>query len=237
MNSGETTERTGGTIEYTEKKCEHPHCRCMNLDKQCPNFHYADCNAEYIIQERRKSQNPEIPEVVNELLSPSGEVEVEIQDTPKMGRPTLFTKELADEICAELATGLSLRTVCKPDEMPSIRTIFYWLRTNEDFLHQYEKAKAEGADALVDEILEIADDGTNDWMERERQDGSIIDVPNSEHIQRSRLRVDARKWIASKLKPKKYGDKMDLTTDNKPINIIFDSAFNRDNDNPNLPPV
>jgi hypothetical protein len=119
------------------------------------------------------------------------------------GRPSIYTQDLADLICEELADGKSLRTVCKADEMPDKRTIFRWLRTNEEFRHQYEKAKAESADCFAEEIIEIADDGINDYVERE---GGY--VYNGEHVQRSRLRVDARKWIASKLKPKKYGDRM-----------------------------
>ncbi len=129
------------------------------------------------------------------------------------GRPSDYTQELADEICSQLADGVSLRTVCLPDSMPDKATVFRWLRSKQEFCDQYEKAKAECADLFVEEIIEIADDGTNDWMEKQNKDGSTYEVVNSEHIQRSRLRVDARKWIASKLKPKKYGDKTVLSAD------------------------
>ena len=100
-----------------------------------------------------------------------------------------------------------MHRACEPDDMPNKRTVFRWLRTNKEFCHQYEEAKAESADFLAEEMIEIADDGTNDYMTKENNDGSEYEVVNSEHIQRSRLRIDARKWIASKLKPKKYGDK------------------------------
>lgn len=127
------------------------------------------------------------------------------------GRPCEFTQEKADEICAHLSEGKSLRTVCAMDGMPSAPTFFRWLRTYESFLKQYEKAKQEAADAIVEEMLDIADDGTNDWMETHDKDGVAIGWKvNGEHVQRSRLRLDARKWIASKLKPKKYGDKIDV---------------------------
>jgi hypothetical protein len=89
-------------------------------------------------------------------------------------------------------------------------TVFKWIRTIPEFSQQYDKAKAESADSLAEEILDIADDGTNDWMERNGKDGEKQTVFNTEHVQRSRLRVDARKWIASKLKPKKYGDKTEV---------------------------
>lgn len=125
------------------------------------------------------------------------------------GRPSEYTQDIADAICAELAEGRSLRSVCKDESMPCVKTVFNWFRAYPDFLQQYEKAKEECADALAEEILDIADDGVNDWMEKRNADGEVIGwTINGEHVQRSRLRVDSRKWIASKLKPKKYGDKV-----------------------------
>lgn len=124
-----------------------------------------------------------------------------------MARPTDYTQELADEICAQLADGSSLRTVCLADDMPNKSTVFRWLRTNQEFCDQYARAKEESADALTDEMLDIADDGSNDWMKRSGKDQEDYWVVNGEHVQRSRIRIDTRKWIASKLKPKKYGDK------------------------------
>lgn len=145
----------------------------------------------------------------------------------KIGRPTIFTQDLADKICAQLAMGESLRTVCKADEMPSLQTIFNWFRTQKGFVEQYARAKEESADALTDEILDIADDGSNDWMEIHKNgyDSTVVD---QEAVQRSKLRVETRKWIASKLKPKKYGDKVDLTSDGKELkgNTIMFKDFN-----------
>ncbi len=125
------------------------------------------------------------------------------------GRPSKYSQQLADKICAKIIEGFSLRTVCKPDDMPCVATILTWLREKPDFLAQYEKAKEEQADALAEEMLDIADDGTNDWMENYSKDGENLGWKvNGEHVQRSRLRLDTRKWIASKLKPKKYGDRV-----------------------------
>jgi len=93
--------------------------------------------------------------------------------------------------------------------MPDKATIFRWLRTIPEFRDQYARAKEESADALTDEMLEIADDASNDWMERHQKGNTGWEV-NGEHIQRSRVRIDTRKWLASKLKPKKYGDKLAL---------------------------
>lgn len=124
-------------------------------------------------------------------------------------RPSSYTQEMADRICEGLALGNSLRTVCKVDDMPAIRTVFYWLRIHEDFLHQYTRAKEESADAMADEVLDISDDGSNDWMEIHRGDYQGWQV-NGEALQRSKLRVETRKWLMAKMKPKKYGEKIDI---------------------------
>lgn len=133
------------------------------------------------------------------------------------GRPTMYTPELADQICEQLASGDSMRTVSKGKAMPAMTTMFRWLRENPEFRKQYEKAKEEAADAFAEEILDIADDGSNDWMIRHGKDDQESWQLNGEHVQRSRLRIDSRKWIASKLKPKKYGDKIDMTTNGKDL--------------------
>lgn len=133
----------------------------------------------------------------------------------KVGRPTKYTQILADKICERLAMGESMRTVCKEEDIPSMQTVFSWLRTNDKFLEQYARAKQESADAMAEEILDIADDGTNDYTTIEFDNGYEKEVINHEVLARSRLRVDTRKWLMSKMKPKKYGDKVDVTTNGK----------------------
>jgi hypothetical protein len=128
----------------------------------------------------------------------------------KTGRPTKYTQELADEICEHLAIGESIRTVCLPEHMPAVSTFFKWLREHEEFSKQYARAKQESADAMAEDILDIADNGTNDWYERENKDGSTSEVVNTDVIARSRLRVDTRKWLMAKMKPKTYGDKLEV---------------------------
>lgn len=129
-----------------------------------------------------------------------------------MARPSDYTAEMADTICERLAGGESLRSICAEEGMPSQSMVFRWLGQNEAFREQYAHAREAQADALFDDILEISDDGRNDWMARlgEKDAGWAV---NGEHIQRSRLRVDARKWMASKLAPKKYGDKLAIGGD------------------------
>lgn len=146
------------------------------------------------------------------------------EEAAKNGRPTIFDQDLADRICSQLADGDSMRTVCKAEDMPCKATLFNWIRTNEDFLDQYTRAKQESADALTDEMLDIADDASNDWMLNNDKDNEGYKV-NGDHIQRSRLRIETRKWLASKLKPKKYGDKI-LQEISGSIAITIDSDDN-----------
>lgn len=129
-------------------------------------------------------------------------------DGKPTGRPSAFTPSLAERICAELVEGKSVREICVADDMPGCSTVYRWLQSNETFREQYVRAREVQAERLAEEIIEIADDGTNDWMERQRKDGSTETVVDQENINRSRLRVDARKWVASKLLPKKYGDRV-----------------------------
>lgn len=117
------------------------------------------------------------------------------------GRPSSYTQKLADTICERLLEGESLRNICKSEDMPAASTVFKWLNTIPDFAEQYARAKEEQAEILADEIVQIAD---------EEADPA-----------KARVRVDARKWVASKLKPKKYGDKLDI--DQKTTHEVGDS--------------
>jgi hypothetical protein len=100
--------------------------------------------------------------------------------------------------------------------MPAPSTVYLWLAKYPEFSDQYARAREAQADAIFDDILDIADDATNDWMERNVDDDEGVGWKlNGEHIQRSRLRVDARKWMAGKLRPKKYGEKTILGGDSE----------------------
>lgn len=134
----------------------------------------------------------------------------------KRGRPTDYTQELASAICAKIAQGLSARSVCSMDGMPALTTFFRWLREKEDFRQQYAYACEERTEAMAEDILDIADDGSNDLMLIQKG-SETYEVENKEVTNRSRLRVDTRKWLMSKMKPKKYGDKLDVTSDGKAI--------------------
>lgn len=135
------------------------------------------------------------------------------------GRPTKYTQKLANEICQRIAQGETVRSICRDKKMPSTVTVYSWLldEDKKEFLNQYEKAKNVQAELMFEELLEIADDGSNDWLTKQNKDGSEYDVPNPEVVQRSRLRVDTRKWYLSKVLPKKFGDKLDMTTNGKDL--------------------
>jgi hypothetical protein len=121
-----------------------------------------------------------------------------------------FSQDVFDRICERIAEGESLRAICADEDMPSKANVFRWLAVNKEAADQYARAREVQADAIFDEIIDIADDATNDWMEVNGQDDAGYRA-NGEHIQRSRLRIDARKWMAGKLRPKVYGDKLELS--------------------------
>lgn len=110
-----------------------------------------------------------------------------------IGRPTIYTEDLANEICRLIMEGDSLRKICASGSMPNRSTVHEWLANNHDFADQYVRARELQGDTYADEIVEIADTATD-------KDSAAA----------AKVRTDARKWVASKLKPKKYGDKLDL---------------------------
>lgn len=132
------------------------------------------------------------------------------------GRPEIYSQELSDRVCEKIAEGYSMRTVCKPDDMPSIATLFKWIREKPEFAKQYANATQERTEAMSEDILDIADDGSNDLMTIQKGKESYS-IENKEVTNRSRLRVDTRKWLMAKMKPKKYGDHVDVTSGGKPI--------------------
>lgn len=146
------------------------------------------------------------------------------------GRPTDYSEELADRICELISDGKSLRSICADDDaMPNKATVFRWLARHDDFATKYAHARDVQADVLVDEMIDIADDGSNDWMERRDRDGTFIGwQENGEVLRRSALRISSRQWIAEKLKPKKYGTKVsaELTgKDGSPVQVRYEIEF------------
>lgn len=127
-----------------------------------------------------------------------------------MGRPSLYSDPLAEEICTRLAAGETLRAICQSEHIPAHSTVLGWVNDLPPFADQYARARQSGLDVIAEEIIEIADETGRDTISSERGD-----IPNSEWIARSRLRVDARKWLLSKLRPDKYGDRSTLDVNGK----------------------
>ena len=130
-----------------------------------------------------------------------------------MAAPTKFTDALAEEICERIANGESLRFICADAHMPALNTVRRWLADDRyaAFRSHYARAREDQADFYADEIVEIAD--------------------TEEDAQRARVRIDARKWKASKLVPKKYGDRqmvdMDLNVSGDVVLAALDALRNR----------
>lgn len=123
------------------------------------------------------------------------------------GRPSDYTPELALEICRRISEGESLRQLCRDESMPSTSSVLKWAREKPEFSQQYADAREALLEHWAEEINEIADDASNDWIKREKEEGRVEILVDTDHINRSRLRVDTRKWLLSKLAAKKYGDK------------------------------
>lgn len=132
------------------------------------------------------------------------------EEPKKIGRPSDFTQELADRICAKLAGGESLRTVCKGDDMPSLQTIFNWIRTKPGFFEQYARAAEERTEAHNEMILDLGDEAIGKSQEVDPKSSGAV-------VQAYKLKADNLKWVMSKMKPKKYGDKIDMTTNGKDL--------------------
>lgn len=124
----------------------------------------------------------------------------------KVGRPTDCTLELAHEICDEIASSTKgIKVLCRENShWPNADTIYTWRNRHPEFSDMYARAKQHQVEVLVDSILEIADNTSNDYNVTD--EGKII--PNHEHINRCRLRIDTIKWLAAKLAPRIYGDKI-----------------------------
>lgn len=126
------------------------------------------------------------------------------------GRPTTYNQATADLICLRMAEGETLRQICRDKALPARSTVYRWLSRNQPFADQYAQAREHLVEHWADEILDIADDGTTDYITKVGRNGHEYEAVDQEHIQRSRLRVDARRWLLSKLNPGQYGDHMEV---------------------------
>lgn len=133
----------------------------------------------------------------------------------KIGRPSKFSKEITDKICEIISTSSKgLVTICKQKGMPNVATVLRWLANDEykEFRDNYTRAREAQADLLADEIIELSDKEFKSKTTTKGTGGAFSSTTISDNPARTRLQIDARKWKASKLAPKKYGDKLDVTS-------------------------
>lgn len=120
---------------------------------------------------------------------------------------------IVNQVCGRILSGEAVRNIMKDSELPDFSTLLEWVSVDEVKFKQYSRAMELRGELLFEEMIDICDDGSNDWMERFNREGEVVGWQvNGEHVQRSKLRVDTRKWYLSKLNPKKFGDKTDLTS-------------------------
>lgn len=147
-----------------------------------------------------------------------------------MARPTSYTPEKAAKICALIAEDpRRLSTILdEHDDLPTAKTVWQWLALHGEFREMYARAREQQMEALAEETLDIADETSRDTIFKTGKDGSEYEAPDSEWIARSKLRVDTRKWLMSKLAPRKYGDKItnELTGPNgQPLGSLTDAQI------------
>lgn len=117
-----------------------------------------------------------------------------------------YDTDTENEILRRMSSGESLASICQGEAMPSCDTVFYWCHTRPDFKAKYIAAQEARAEAVFEEILAIADDGQNDtYVDDEGKTRTDHDV-----INRSRLRIDARKWVLGRMAPKRFSERVEL---------------------------
>lgn len=141
-----------------------------------------------------------------------------------IGRPTDYSLEVTGEICTRLACGESLNRICKDPHMPSIDTVYRWLFKHPEFSEKYAQARDDQADTLADEMLLIADTPQVGVIRITKADGKV-EVREQDMTQHRTLQIETRKWIAARLKPRKYGNKVQHSgADGGPIIISSSDA-------------
>ena len=149
------------------------------------------------------------------------------------GRPSLYTEELANEICVRLGLGESLRKICLDERIPHIATVMSWLTKKPDFLEQYTRAREIQAETQFDELIDIVDQPP-ELSHITDKNGELVEVKfDSSYVAWMKLRVDTRKWTAARMAPKKYGEQktpeqtQDLTIIDVNVRDMMDVAVKR----------
>jgi hypothetical protein len=142
-----------------------------------------------------------------------------MENETTIGRPSGYSIDIAEEICERMANGKGLREICRADDMPDRTTVLRWLEKHADFRVQYARAREALMDFYQEEILRIAFDDAGDIF---IENGKT--VADHARVQRARLKVDAIKWIMSKLAPRRYGDSPETTRSGGPMTFSFESG-------------
>ena len=126
-------------------------------------------------------------------------------------RPSTYSIEIVEHICERLANGDNLKKICSSAGMPQRSTVFRWLATpeNQIFRDMYARAREAQADLLADEIVALSDKVRTGRKVTKKGDGTT-EIVSGDMVERSRLQVEARKWVAAKLKPRVYGDRQQV---------------------------
>jgi hypothetical protein len=149
----------------------------------------------------------------------------------KLGRPSGFNEDIAREICERLATGQSMGAIAELEHMPTMPTMWAWIRKEPAFFSDYMRAREEQAHVLFDQCLDIADDTANDLLVAE--DGTV--TANTIAVTRAKLRIDTRMRMAAKMSPKVYSERSETLglgggTVNVQVNAMTIDARTLDSD-------
>ncbi len=145
-----------------------------------------------------------------------------------IGRPTVQTEAIVDEIMRDLSDGITLREITRRDHMPNWRTVYDWLDASPELSARFARAREKGFDAIAEECLDIAEDGSNDWMTRRSSAGVDYETLDQEHVQRSKLRIDTRLKLLAKWSPRRYGELMKVaatTPEGEPAGVAITVSF------------
>ena len=161
-----------------------------------------------------------------EFSAKQEETEPSSPQNKKKGRPTVFSQGLAQVICLRISNGESLRSIVKDEDMPAQSSVYEWLIAHPSFAEQYARAREDQADTLADEIIAIADEQPEVIAVIDKKTGALIEHKlDNAFLQWQKNRIDARKWTAMKLKPKKYGDRVQVAGDaESPLAVTHDAT-------------
>ena len=155
------------------------------------------------------------------------------KEKPTMGRPSVYSDKLANDICIRIALGESLRRICMEDKMPAQSSVYEWLLRHADFAEKYARARELQAETQFDELTDIVDQPPelNHVVDK---NGELVEVKfDSSYVAWMKLRVDTRKWTAARMAPKKYGEQKtpevtnDLTVIDVNVRDMMDVAVKR----------